>query len=63
MKNLYKLYVEDYVALSTKVKKAQSHDVDELWNIRLGHFHNGAFTIMLQITIGLPKGSLEQQDV
>ena len=55
--------MEDYVALSTKVEKVQGRDVGKLWHRRLGHLHHDASKIMQQITIGLPKGSLEQQDV
>lgn len=63
VKNLYKLDVEHCAALSTKAKKMQCRDVSELWHIRLGHLHHGALKIMQQITTGLPKGALEQQDV
>jgi len=63
VKNLYKLDVEDCVALSSKAEKVQSRDVSELWHRRLGHLHHGALKIIQQITIGLPKGSLKQQDV
>ena len=46
VKNLYKLDVEDCVALSSKAEKVQSHDVGEIWHIRLGHLHHGALKIM-----------------
>ena len=62
MKNLYKLEVDDCVALSMKAKLVQSQDIGELWHRRLGHLHHGAFKIMQQISIGLPKGKLEQVD-
>jgi hypothetical protein len=62
VKNLYKLDVEDCVALSTKAEKVQSRDVGELWHRRLGHLHHGALKIMQQISTGLPKGALEQWD-
>ena len=32
VKNLYKLEVEDYVALSMKAEMAQSRDIGELWH-------------------------------
>lgn len=51
------------VALRGKANKVQSHDVGELWHRIMGHVHHGSLKIMQQITIGLPKGSLEQQDV
>jgi len=59
VKNLYKLDVEDYAALSTKVEKVQSCDVGELWHRRLGHLHHGVLNILQQITTILPKGALE----
>ena len=62
MKNLYKLEVDDYAALSTKVELVQSQDIDELWHRWLGHFHHGALKIMQQISTRLPKGKLEQVD-
>ena len=37
VKNLYKLDVEDCVALIIKVEKLQNHDVGKLWHKRLGH--------------------------
>ena len=57
VKNLYKLDVEDCVALSTKLDKVQIRDVDELWHKILGHFHHGTLKIMQNITTGLPKGA------
>eukprot|EP00253_Pinus_taeda_P015578 PITA_15578 len=60
VKNLYKLEVDDCVALSSKVEMVQSQDVGELWHRRLGHLNHGALKIMQQISTGLPKGKLEQ---
>jgi len=60
VKNLYKLDVEECVALCTKVEKVQSRDIDELWQRRLVNFHHGALKILQNISIGLPKGALEQ---
>jgi len=60
VKNLYKLEVDDCAALSTKAKLVQSQDIGELWHRRLGHLHHGALKIMQQMSIGLPKGKLEQ---
>ena len=62
VKNIYKLEVDDCVALSTKAELVQSQDIGELWHRRLGHFHHGALKIMQQISTGLPKGKLEQVD-
>jgi len=62
VKNLYKLEVEDCVALCTKAEKVQSRDIDELWHKILGHLHYGALKIMQQISTALPKGALEQRD-
>jgi len=62
VKNLYKLDVEDCVALSTKVKKVQTWDVSEIWHRRLGNLHHGTLKIMQQITTCLPKGALEKRD-
>jgi len=62
VKNLYKLEVDDYAALSTKAKLVQSQDIGKLWHKRLGHLHHGALKIMHQISTGLPKGKLEQVD-
>ena len=62
VKNLYKLEVDDCAALSTKAELVQSKDIGELWHRRLGHLHHGALKIMQQISIGLPKGKLEQVD-
>ena len=62
VKNLYKLEVDDCVALSSKAEMVQSQDVGELWHRRLGHLHHGALKIMQQIPTGLPKGNLEQMD-
>ena len=62
VKNLYKLDEEDCVELSTKAKKVQNRDVDELWHRRHGHLYHGALNIMHHISIGLQKGSLEKHD-
>ena len=62
VKNLYKLEVEDCATLSTKSEKVQIQDICELWHRRLGHLLHDALTIMQQIYIGLPKGTLEQVD-
>ena len=45
VKNLYKLELEEYVALSTKVERVSSQDVDELWHRRLCHLHHGSLNI------------------
>jgi len=62
VKNLYKLEVDDCVALSSKVELVQSQDIGELWHRWLGHLYHGALKIMQYISIGLPKGKLEQVD-
>ena len=62
MKNLYKLEIDDHATLSMKAELVQSQVIGELWHRRLGHFHYGALNIMHQISIGLPKGKLEQVD-
>ena len=62
MKNIDKLEVDDRAALSSKAELVQSQDIGKLWHRRLGHLHHGALKIMLQISIGLPKGKLEQVD-
>ena len=62
VKNLYKLEVDDCVALSSKAELVQIQDIGELWHRRLGHLHHGALKIMQQISTGLPKGKLEQVD-
>ena len=46
VKNLYKLYVDDCAALSTKAELVQSQDISELWHKRLGHLHHGDLKIM-----------------
>ena len=46
VKNLYKLEVDDCLALSMKVELVQSQDIGELWHRRLGHLHHGALKIM-----------------
>eukprot|EP00253_Pinus_taeda_P027289 PITA_27289 len=61
VKNLYRLDVDDCVALSTKAILVQSQDIGELWHRRLGHFDHGALKIMQKISTGLPKGKLEQK--
>jgi len=61
--NLYKLEVDDYAALSSKVELVQSQDIGELLLRRLGHLHHGALKIIQQISTGLPKGKLEQMDI
>ena len=35
---------------------------NELWHTRLGHLHHEALKIIQQISMGLPKGKLEQID-
>ena len=40
----------------------ENQDIDVLWNRRLGHIHHKALNIMQNISIGLPKGALEQRD-
>eukprot|EP00253_Pinus_taeda_P030483 PITA_30483 len=62
VKNLYKLEVDDCVALSMKAKLVQSQDIGELWHRRLSHLHHGTLKIIQQISRGLPKGKLEQVD-
>ena len=60
VQNIYKIEVEDCVALSSKAEKMLSRDVDELWHKRLGHLHHGTLKILQQMSTGLPKGTLEQ---
>ena len=60
--NLYKLDIEDCVSLSTKAEKVQSGDIGELWHRRVGNLHHRALKIMQQISIRLPKGTLEHRD-
>ena len=55
VKNLYKLDVEDCVALSTKEEKVESRDIDQLWHKRLCHLHLGALKIMQQILEEFPR--------
>ena len=62
VKNLYKLDVEDYAALNTKVEKVKSLNFNEIWHRRLGHLHHGALKITQQKTTCLPKGVLEKHD-
>ena len=62
VKNLYKLEVDDCVALSTKAELMQSQDIGKLWHRQLGHLHHGDLKIMQQISTRLPKGKLEQVD-
>eukprot|EP00253_Pinus_taeda_P033062 PITA_33062 len=62
VKNLYKLEVDDCVALSSKAELVQSKDVGELWHRILGHLHHGALKIMQMISTGLPKGKMEKMD-
>lgn len=62
VKNLYKLEVDDYAALSMKAELVQSQDIGELWHMQLGHMHHGTLKIMQQISTGLPKGKIEQVD-
>ena len=57
MKKLYKLDVEDSVALRSKVENVQSHNVDEFSHRRLGHLHHGDLKIMQKITTGILKGA------
>eukprot|EP00253_Pinus_taeda_P033020 PITA_33020 len=60
VQNIYKIEVEDCVALSSKEENMLSRDVGELWHMRLGHLHHGALKILWQISTGFPKGTLEQ---
>lgn len=46
VKNLYRIYVEDSVALRKKAEKVQCNDVCELWNKRIGHFRHGTLNII-----------------
>eukprot|EP00253_Pinus_taeda_P021781 PITA_21781 len=50
VKYLYKIEVDDYAALSTKVELVQIQEIGELWHRRLGHLHHGALKIMHQIS-------------
>jgi len=59
VKNLYKLDVEECVALSIKVEKVYRHDVSELWYTILVHLHDGTLNIMQQIMTALPKEGFE----
>ena len=47
VKKLYKIDVEESVALSMKAEKVQSNDVSEIWHIRLGHLTHGALKIIV----------------
>eukprot|EP00253_Pinus_taeda_P019853 PITA_19853 len=60
VKNIYKLEVDDFAALSTKAELVPSQDIGELWHKWLGHLHHGALKIMHQISTRLPKSKLEQ---
>ena len=62
MKNLYKLEVDDCVALSTKAELVQRQDIGKLWHRKLDHLYHGALKIMQQISTRLPKGKHEQVD-
>eukprot|EP00253_Pinus_taeda_P012445 PITA_12445 len=62
VKNLYKLGVDDYATLSTKVELVQSQDIGELWHRQLHHLNHGDLKIMQQISTRLPKGKLEHAD-
>eukprot|EP00253_Pinus_taeda_P018889 PITA_18889 len=55
VKNLYKMEVDDCVALSSKVELVQIQDICKLWHRSLGHLHHGALKIMQQISTRLPK--------
>eukprot|EP00253_Pinus_taeda_P035408 PITA_35408 len=46
VKNLYKLQVEDYAALSSKEEVMHGQDIGEFWHRRLGHLHHGVLKIM-----------------
>ena len=46
VKNMYKLDVEECVALRSKVEKVQSRNVDELCHMRLRYLHHGTLKIM-----------------
>jgi len=60
VKNLYKLQVEDFAALSSKAEVMHGQYIGELWHRRLGQLHHGALNIMQQISTELPKCKLEQ---
>eukprot|EP00253_Pinus_taeda_P014171 PITA_14171 len=60
VKNLYKLEVDDYAALSSKPELVQSQDIGELWHRRLGHLHHGALKIMHQISTDFPRINLSK---
>ena len=46
VKNIYKMEVDDCVALSSKAELVQSQDVGELWHRILGHLHHGSLKII-----------------
>eukprot|EP00253_Pinus_taeda_P005188 PITA_05188 len=54
-RNLYKLQVEDCVALSSKAEVVHGQDIGKLCHRRPGQLHHGALKIMQQIFTGLPK--------
>ena len=58
VKNLYKIDVDGCATLSSKAGEVVRWDTGELWHKILGHLHHSAFSIMQQISIGLPKGTL-----
>ena len=62
VQNIYKIEVEDCVDLNSKAKNMLSQHISELWYRRLGHLHHGALKTLQKISIGLPKGMLEQVD-
>lgn len=55
-------WMNDCVALSTKVELVQSQEIGKLLHMQLVHLHHGALKIMQQISTRLSKGKLEQVD-
>lgn len=58
VKNIYKLEVDGCTTIMGKVDQVVSQDEGESCHRRLGHLHHGAFKVMLQISIGLSRGTL-----
>ena len=48
--------------MAGKAEGVVSRDEGKLWQRRLSHLHHGALKILLQISTGLPKGTLAQSN-
>ena len=62
---LYRFAFQPLRALMSSVSDGtnDNEDLCEMWHRRMGHLHHGALRILCEIAIGVPKFSIEHDEV